>query len=1116
MRRLWAVALLSLALVVIGIPLSASASASNPTGPGSFTASGVDGGGFINVIAFDPWTPGVVLAGGDVSGISRSSDSGRTWQTSNAGIESLSALKIASLAFSPSTPGTIYAGVGFQGTGGGLLVSTDDGRSWSLRSTTPQFSGGNNPAGGPLPSPHPRSTGRLIAIDPGSGLLYAATYDDGVMRSADGGTTWTALGLAGQYLRSLAMDPQNSDVLYAATYGDAVWKTTTASTTGAFDQLTASPATAEDLVFIGSDLYAAAGTAGLTRSSDGGLTWSTVGGGAIPTNGPAWFSITGYDACGNQTLLLGGQLAGANSLLRSTDGGATWSSLTADPAGIHTTIGDASGPAWWLTGTNMLAGSTYLVADVEFDPASGDACTHPTILLAGRSGVWGTTDAGADWYPMVRSLGVTIVRALVADPNVPGRLYVAPADWGFLVSSDGGASVRRTSPSKVNDAFSLAVDAATTPSTVYLGAGQVSSNAGGEVWSNPDPAGAGAWTSQGLSAATGGKRPLAVAVNRVAGAPVILAAVEDSGIWRKAGGTWSLLSAAAMGAQTTKGASLSWPEDSSTAYLYDRESGVWRSTDAGSTWTRIWQQSSPAEMSGYVAADPANAGRLFVSVASLGLFRLDGAGAGAGTVEDGTITPVPIGGVAQPGPIAATSDGTLVVTGLVSAGTPPSVRSTSDGGTTWTTLSDASYASAGGFPRALAVGADGSVAIGLSGNGMLTRAGPPQQLSVSLAGTGAGTVTSSPAGIDCATTCSAWFDPATTVALAASPSAGSVFVGWSGDCGGSSTCAVSMTATRSVTATFEPGDYALSVSENGNGSGGVTSSPAGIDCGATCSATFASGTSVTLTAAPSSNSTFAGWGGACAGSSTSCVVVMDAARNVTASFGLASYPLSVSRSGTGSGTVTSSPSGIACGSACSATFVWGTSVTLTAAPSAGSTFAGWMGDCSGTATTCTVTVTTAMSVGARFDPIPAVIQPDAAVKLHAATAWTGDGVYSATGSGETLSVNATRSSTTTFDIALQNDGSVGDAFTISGPGATSRFQVKYYAGLIGSTDITSKVTSGTYRTVTLSPGATVYIRLVVTVKFGTPKGSTQSWLVTERSNTTTSIADGVGVTVNVV
>jgi uncharacterized repeat protein (TIGR02543 family) len=79
------------------------------------------------------------------------------------------------------------------------------------------------------------------------------------------------------------------------------------------------------------------------------------------------------------------------------------------------------------------------------------------------------------------------------------------------------------------------------------------------------------------------------------------------------------------------------------------------------------------------------------------------------------------------------------------------------------------------------------------------------------------------------------------------------------------------------------GTFALSVAKAGAGSGTVTSSPTGINCGGTCSANFNSGASVTLTAAAASGSTFAGWGGACSGAS-SCTVSMTAARSVTATF----------------------------------------------------------------------------------------------------------------------------------------------------------------------------------------------------------------------------------------
>jgi hypothetical protein len=78
------------------------------------------------------------------------------------------------------------------------------------------------------------------------------------------------------------------------------------------------------------------------------------------------------------------------------------------------------------------------------------------------------------------------------------------------------------------------------------------------------------------------------------------------------------------------------------------------------------------------------------------------------------------------------------------------------------------------------------------------------------------------------------------------------------------------------------------------------------------------------------------------------------------------YTLGVTRAGSGSGTVTSNPSGISCGSTCSATYASGTTVTLSAAAASGSTFAGWSGACTGTGT-CTTSMTAARSVTATFN-----------------------------------------------------------------------------------------------------------------------------------------------------
>jgi|GEM_PF-5549779 len=173
---------------------------------------------------------------------------------------------------------------------------------------------------------------------------------------------------------------------------------------------------------------------------------------------------------------------------------------------------------------------------------------------------------------------------------------------------------------------------------------------------------------------------------------------------------------------------------------------------------------------------------------------------------------------------------------------------------------------------------------------------PPntKPLAVSLTGSGDGNVSSSPPGIDCGngkTDCSENYQTGTTVTLTATPNADTVFVGWSGDCSGTSTCVLNMDAAKNVVATFETAPL-LMVKTIGSGSGNVSSSPPGIDCGngkTDCSENYQTGITVTLTATPNVDAVFVGWSGDCNGFGTAlvCTLSMDAAKNALARFRLA-------------------------------------------------------------------------------------------------------------------------------------------------------------------------------------------------------------------------------------
>ena len=210
-------------------------------------------------------------------------------------------------------------------------------------------------------------------------------------------------------------------------------------------------------------------------------------------------------------------------------------------------------------------------------------------------------------------------------------------------------------------------------------------------------------------------------------------------------------------------------------------------------------------------------------------------------------------------------------------------------------------------------------------------------LTITKSGNGSGTVTSSPAGINCGLDCTEGFAQGTVVVLTATPDPGSSFVWFSGvpDCTDGS---LTMTFSRICVATFV--SRILTVNKLGNGTGTVTSAPAGINCGLDCSEGFASGTVVVLTAQADPGSSFVGFTG-----NPDCydgTVTMTFSFHCVASF--VSRLLTVARMGNGSGTVISAPAGINCGVDCSEGYGQGTVVVLTAFPTLGSSFAGFSGN----------------------------------------------------------------------------------------------------------------------------------------------------------------------------
>jgi hypothetical protein len=245
-------------------------------------------------------------------------------------------------------------------------------------------------------------------------------------------------------------------------------------------------------------------------------------------------------------------------------------------------------------------------------------------------------------------------------------------------------------------------------------------------------------------------------------------------------------------------------------------------------------------------------------------------------------------------------------------------------------------------------------------------------LTVNKNGSGIGNIIGK--GIDCGSDCNEQYAENTEVTLTANPTDDSIFERWNGACSGTeTTCQITITeAAQNVTATFNQNsainEYVLTVNNDGSGTGRVTGS--GIDCGAICDKQYIEGTLITLQAESSANSIFEGWNGACSGTETTCQITMTEAQNVIATFNLVStfYPLTVSKNGNGSGTITGEA--IDCGVTCSGQYAENWKMQLTATASSDSSFAGWVGACSGTHLVCQVLMTQAVDVTATFNLMP--------------------------------------------------------------------------------------------------------------------------------------------------
>jgi photosystem II stability/assembly factor-like uncharacterized protein len=403
--------------------------------------------------------------------------------------------------------------------------------------------------------------------------------------SYGGINVWTSRGPEGGFVGTPAIDPQNPGTLYVAA-GGRVFKTTDAavrwtalSRAPTMTVLAVDPQNSSTLY--GSDNQA------LFKSTDGGLIWNAAGAGLACPCAELTFIIDP----GNPSILYIGTGSSATSpggeVLKSTDGGATWSAAS--------------------SGLPVLAdGRTFSgIHALVIDPKNTSTLYAATSLpLSSGGGVFKSMDGAASWSAVNSGLTGRFIASLTIDPRNPNTLYASspyPEGRGLptlFTSTDGASS---WNPASVGfDARPLAIDPQDSATLYALNNSDTGSNP-----SNPKWLGFPAY--RGILKSTDG------------------------------GGTWSVVLSGGSGngwVTVTQGES-----GPSTVYAGIDGRGILKSTDGGKTWATANSGIAATSITG-MAINFGNPSTLYAGVAGASIFKSTD---GAQTWSANPVVPGPVG-----------------------------------------------------------------------------------------------------------------------------------------------------------------------------------------------------------------------------------------------------------------------------------------------------------------------------------------------------------------------------------------------------------------------------------------------------------------------------------------
>jgi photosystem II stability/assembly factor-like uncharacterized protein len=421
----------------------------------------------IQALAMDPVDPQTIyvsikdsLAGGSGSGsveIYKTTNGGGAWTPADTG---LNASQVNALTIDPANPQILYAGAAYltnsDASNGIIYKSTDAGNTWSQASTSINYTSITTLIINPI-APH---------------VLYAGS-SNGIFKSQNGAETWNAVntGISAHIVSNLTIDPITPQTLYASTHYGGIYKSTnggsiwSSANTGLINTkvnaLAINPLNPQ-ILFAASEVVndeRVGNGYGLAKSTNGGASWITLD---LPvaditslavssTTPPIVYAGTTYNGS------IGFSITMCNGVVRSSDGGDSWSFYGYDEPCVHTLAIDPTMPQTLYLGSpkRMIHSSNdeYVVfksidAGVTWHTSSLTAPNDiyalainpksPQTLYAGTDiGMYRSTDAGANWNPINSGLTAMKINALAIDSTTPSIVY-AGTDNGVFRSTDAG------------------------------------------------------------------------------------------------------------------------------------------------------------------------------------------------------------------------------------------------------------------------------------------------------------------------------------------------------------------------------------------------------------------------------------------------------------------------------------------------------------------------------------------------------------------------------------------------------------------------------------------------------------------------------------------------------